>query len=81
MFTTLHKSSLVSFENENIFFCSVKRSSPLPTTLALHLSGSTRRVARGFIFKPKIQIWVNLESLKMENVDIFYDPLEYCSDI
>jgi hypothetical protein len=28
------------------------------------------RVARWFVFKPKILIWENLEGLAMENVDI-----------
>jgi hypothetical protein len=37
-----------------------------------------RRVARWFIFKPKIPIWVNFGgSLRLENVDIFYGHLEY----
>jgi hypothetical protein len=41
--------------------------------------GSTRsRVARWFVFKPKIPIWVTLRS---ENVSIFYGDLEYFNDI
>jgi hypothetical protein len=33
------------------------------------------RIARWFIFKQKI--WANLGRLRWENVDIFYDRLEY----
>jgi hypothetical protein len=33
------------------------------------------RVARWFVFKPKIQIWVNFEGLAMEDVGIFYGHL------
>jgi hypothetical protein len=33
------------------------------------------------IFKPKIPITVNLEGLRMENVDIFYGHLEYFTTI
>jgi hypothetical protein len=36
------------------------------------------RVARWFIFKSKIPIWVNFG---FENVDIFYGQLEYFTDI
>jgi hypothetical protein len=39
------------------------------------------RVARWFVFKPKILIWVNLEGLKWENVDIFYGHLKYFKDV
>jgi hypothetical protein len=35
------------------------------------------RVARWFLFQPKILIWVNFEGLIMENVCIFYDHLAY----
>jgi hypothetical protein len=35
------------------------------------------RVARWFIFKRKIQIWVNLEGRGMENDYTFYGHLEY----
>jgi hypothetical protein len=35
------------------------------------------RVARWFIFIPKIQIWVYLEGPGMETVGIFYDHSEY----
>jgi hypothetical protein len=34
------------------------------------------RVARWYIFKPKIPIWVILEGLEMEMVGIFYGPLQ-----
>jgi hypothetical protein len=39
------------------------------------------RVARWFVFKPKIPIWVNFWDLRWENVDIFYGHLEYYKDI
>jgi hypothetical protein len=39
------------------------------------------RVARWFIFKPKIQIWVNFEGPKIGKMDIFYGHLEYFTDI
>jgi hypothetical protein len=39
------------------------------------------RVARWFRFKPKIPIWVKILGPKIENVDIFYDHLEYFTDI
>jgi hypothetical protein len=32
-------------------------------------------------FQTKIQIWVNFGGLRLENVDIFYDHLEYFTDI
>jgi hypothetical protein len=32
------------------------------------------RVARWFIFKTKIPIWVNLEGLGIEKVSIFFGP-------
>jgi hypothetical protein len=35
------------------------------------------RVARWFVFKPKIPIWKILECLRMENAGIFYGHLEY----
>jgi hypothetical protein len=35
------------------------------------------RVARWFVFKPKIPIWVNLEGLGTENAGIFSGHLEY----
>jgi hypothetical protein len=35
------------------------------------------RVARWFIFKPKIPLWVNFGGLKIEYVCIFYNHLEY----
>jgi hypothetical protein len=36
------------------------------------------RVARWFVFKPKIPIWVNFGgSYRMENARIFYDHLKY----
>jgi hypothetical protein len=35
------------------------------------------RVARWFLFKPKIPIWKILDGLRLENVDIFYGHLEY----
>jgi hypothetical protein len=35
------------------------------------------RVARWFIFEPKIRIWVTLKGLRLENVDIFYDHFQY----
>jgi hypothetical protein len=35
------------------------------------------RVAKWFIFIPKITIWVIFEGLAMENVGIFYDHLIY----
>jgi hypothetical protein len=38
--------------------------------------GLRARVARWFIFIPKIPIWVNLEALGMENIVIFFDHLE-----
>jgi hypothetical protein len=39
------------------------------------------RVARWFLFKPKIPIWVNLEGLRWEKVDINYHYFEYFKDI
>jgi hypothetical protein len=39
------------------------------------------RVARQFIFKPKIIIWVNLEVLAKEDVGTFYDNLVYFTTI
>jgi hypothetical protein len=41
----------------------------------------SNRVARWFIFKPKIPIWVNSEGLRLENVDIFYGHVDYFKDI
>jgi hypothetical protein len=38
-------------------------------------------VARWFVFKPKIQIWVILEGCRLENVYIFYCHLEYFMEI
>jgi hypothetical protein len=38
-------------------------------------------VARWFLFKPKVSIWVNMEGLRLENVGIFYGHLEYVTDI
>jgi hypothetical protein len=35
------------------------------------------RVARWFVFKPKIPIWVNFEGLRLQIVDIFYGHLGY----
>jgi hypothetical protein len=35
------------------------------------------RVARWFIFKPKIPIWVNFGGPWKESVGIFYDHLDY----
>jgi hypothetical protein len=35
------------------------------------------RVARWFVFKPKIPIWKKFKGLKLENVDTFYGRLEY----
>jgi hypothetical protein len=37
-------------------------------------------VPRWFIFKPKIQTWVNFGGPYIENVDIFYGHLEYFTD-
>jgi hypothetical protein len=39
------------------------------------------RVARWFLFKPKIQIWQILEGLRWENVDVFEGHLEYFTDV
>jgi hypothetical protein len=39
------------------------------------------RVARWFIFKPKILIWVNFERIAMEDVGIFYGNLVYFTAI
>jgi hypothetical protein len=39
------------------------------------------RIARRFVFKPKIPILVNLEVLEMENVVLFYYHLEYFTAI
>jgi hypothetical protein len=39
------------------------------------------RVARWFLFKPKLPIWVNFGGPQIENVDIFYGHLEYFKDI
>jgi hypothetical protein len=38
-------------------------------------------VARWFVFKPKIPIWVNFWGLAMENLGIFYDHLVYFTAI
>jgi hypothetical protein len=38
-------------------------------------------VARWFLFKPKIPIWENFGGLRLENVYIFYDHLEYFMEI
>jgi hypothetical protein len=35
------------------------------------------RVARWFVFEPKIRIWVNLEGIAMENLGIFNGHLVY----
>jgi hypothetical protein len=47
--------------------------------MRLHLAQKTNftRVARWYISKPKIQIWVILEGLAMEEVDISYGHLVY----
>jgi hypothetical protein len=39
------------------------------------------RVARWFIFKPKIPIWVILEGLGLENADICHGHWKYLTDI
>jgi hypothetical protein len=39
------------------------------------------RVARWFVFKPKIPIWKNFSGLGLEKVDIFYGRLEHFMDI
>jgi hypothetical protein len=39
------------------------------------------RVARRFIFKPKIKIWIILEGIAIEDVGIFYDHLVYLTAI
>jgi hypothetical protein len=39
------------------------------------------RVARWFILKPKIPIWVNFGGSLIGNVDLCYDHLEYFTDI
>jgi hypothetical protein len=39
------------------------------------------KVARWFIFKPKIPIGAILEGLELENFDIFCGHLEYFTDI
>jgi hypothetical protein len=39
------------------------------------------RVARWFIFRPKIPIWVNLGGIGMENVGMFCDHLEHFTTI
>jgi hypothetical protein len=39
------------------------------------------RVARWFIFEPKIPIWVNFGGLGLENFNIFNGHLEYFMDI
>jgi hypothetical protein len=43
----------------------------------LEISADRPRVARWYIFKPKIQIWKKIEDHRMENVGILYAPLEY----
>jgi hypothetical protein len=43
-----------------------RRSTGLPQT----------RVARWFVFKPKIPIWEKIQDLRLENVDIFYGHWE-----
>jgi hypothetical protein len=48
--------------------------------VGIFYSGCTR-VARWFVFKPKIPIWVNFEGLAMENLGIFYDHLVYVTAI
>jgi hypothetical protein len=45
------------------------------------LSKIEGRVARWYIFKPKIPIWVNLEDLEMENVDVYYGHWEFITAI
>jgi hypothetical protein len=40
-----------------------------------------RRVARWFVFQPKIPIWEKVQGPGLENVDIFYGLLEYFMDI
>jgi hypothetical protein len=39
------------------------------------------RVARWFVFKPKIPIWEKFQGLRLENVALFYGHLEYYMDI
>jgi hypothetical protein len=50
----------------------------------LSLSALKSRVARWFVFKPKIPIWVNFGGPyigKLENGDIFYGHEEYLMEI
>jgi hypothetical protein len=45
----------------------------LATPLAIRsVDGCGFRVARWFVFKPKIQIWVNLEGLAIEDMKMVY---------
>jgi hypothetical protein len=46
----------------------------MPTLVAF---GVLSRVARWYIFKPKISIWVNFEGLGMEKVGIFYNSIAF----
>jgi hypothetical protein len=47
----------------------------------LTVSSINCRVARGYIFKPKIPIWVNFYGLAMEEAGIFNGHLVYFTDI
>jgi hypothetical protein len=51
------------------------------TALILLRKAKRSRVARRFVFKPKIPIWVNFEGLAIENLGIFYDHLVYFTAI
>jgi hypothetical protein len=63
--------------NQNLFFLSCVQLSECRCHCA--------RVARWFVFKPKIQIWVNFVApyIDWKNVDahVFYGHLEYFKDI
>jgi hypothetical protein len=45
--------------------------------LLLRFDGVLARVARWFLFRPKIQFWYTVEDLGMDNVVIYSGLLEY----
>jgi hypothetical protein len=46
----------------------IKNRNTSDSILRLFLEGHESRVARWFVFKPKIQIWAKLQSFAMEDV-------------
>jgi hypothetical protein len=68
--------------NKNVTFGAGYFCDTFLKDFAAHLFvGVLSRVARLFVFKPKIQIWEKFSGPQIGNVDIFYGHLEYFLEI